>query len=216
MKAVYLQPFDDCIKQFTYSNIPLQQISESHVVLFVDTNGDGVGLYQHYREPKIVHSKRNMASEKLYEAVKYLKGINFDVVIRTCPDALIMNNNHLLGIVGQELDLEQVEILGKYKKRKWIRGGCQVMTKKLVDAIDLNKVQECFNRGHNNSNDKTLMYAIEGIDGLRINDQSLFEQGKLYKKTKPVWHPPKESMEERFGYFERTIKEFVSGLDGGA
>ncbi len=214
MNIIYLQPYNSSVKEFVVGNRPLQKISEEHCVLFVDTAGDGEDLSTYYSNVAIVSSDGNVPLQKLCRAIEYLQKVEFDIVVRTCPDTIIANNGLLLDIIDREMDIEESQLMGRWVKATscqqdkwgiegWIRGAGQIMTKKLIDKISVDWIEK---NGENRSNDFSLMLGIDQISAsVDIINEKLLEKGESYSGEKPIWHSPKFKLNKRLECFNNVI-----------
>ena len=195
MRFVFLQNFDPKIAKYTTNNLPLQELSKSYPTIFI-ASGDGSCLNKFYHKPIIVSSKANYQLDKLNLAIKFFSNFdNYDIIIRTCIDAVIMDFGMLKKIVEEEVDPLKPILMGNRQcqnapdnktnaRIKWIRGGCQLWTKPMVHQLKGNTIK--YKR--NNDWDMPLTYEVKKRDVTIIN-RALFELNDKWTGVAPVWHP---------------------------
>ena len=201
VRPIFWVGIDDSISDFVKYNKPLQAISERYQLYMVCSGGISNKVRKWYHNPIVLEcqNSRPMKGRVLFESIKKHGG--YDVLIRTCPDALIFNCNMLFDIVRRYMQPHSVMgNLSRNKGRTWIRGACSVTSRSVVDAIEMK-----WNKGEKSFDQPFFRAAMEV--GATAIDKKLFEIGDEYTGTVPVWHPRQlKRLHLRFKRFYDQVK----------
>jgi hypothetical protein len=132
--------------------------------------------------------------------------------VRIDLDAIIFDKNRLENMIKEHMICKHA-VMGnvkkfkgrkpenkKYRGIKYVRGACNVMSKSVVDEIDMIVEEKAgFDIPFAMSFKKTECEIISA---------KLFELNKAYTGKRPVWHPPAKG-DEKLKYFLKGAEEYV-------
>jgi len=210
VRLIFFQQIDDCVIHYVLNNKKLQEISERYPILFVYSGGKHKNEIQKlYDKVHILDCPTNNHQDKAIIGFKWLRdNPNYDALIRTCVDSVIINVDSLVNITCNLLNkysafVSGIEKLNKPVNLKWVRGGCQIISKRLID--DFKPADPKFIPDHfRNSNDVWFYKSIQKNPKLVFIPNQLFECETSCSYKYPVWHPNQTSNEsEKYKEFYR-------------
>ena len=189
IKPIFWLSVDDSILDFVTINKPLIQISEKYPFFALCSGKYSPDIIKKfYHNATVIKSPNNRPIKGMifYEHIKRKK--HYNIIIRLCHDALIMNTKKLFKRVDDGINAGY-QVMGNIvtKKRKydnkWVRGACSAVTGKAARAIKLRATDRM------RSFDKCFGRAVVDA-GIEFSSHPLFELGYEYTGEYPVWHPP--------------------------
>lgn len=215
IKPIFFQQIDDSVINYVLNNKFLQNISNQHLVLFVYSGGKYKNnIKDLYKNVIILDSPENKHQLKAMIAFNWLKTYNnYDIVIRTCCDSIILNHNKLLDITQDILKTYDTFVIGQWKKgiynTNWIRGGCQIISKSVIDSFtQINK--SLIHPYFREANDVWFTLSIQNNKNITIIDKTLFKCEQTCSYQYPVWHPiqtnSKKNKYNKFININKSIK----------
>ena len=204
-RPIFIQQIDDCVIDYVLNNRKLQKISRCYPIVFAYSGlKHKAEINKLYSNATILEAKENCVFEKAKLTFDYLKKLDdYDVVIRTCPDAVIMDVDWLLTIADEEF-LFKYDLMGNCRsagrsEKTWLRGGCLFISKNLISKLNLNinNIDHDLLRKQNHD----LFLYNEVLNGkFKVKKFNLFEYSTAYKGLYAAWHPHKEEFksEEKF------------------
>lgn len=188
IRPIFWSQIDDCIIDCPLNNFPLQKISDTYPVYFVYS---GVKchdmlkkIYPHAIFIPCLTNNDNEKAKILFALLKQRQ--DYDVLIRTCCDAVIVNVQWLLNILQDNLS-DKHAIIGNIRP-DWVRGGCNAISRSVVSCINM-------------PNDSSLSYDVAFTlsvkkTGAQIIPFELFGIGPENLLKFPVCHPHRYANEE--------------------
>ena len=201
LKPIFWSQIDDCIVDCPLNNFPLQKISRAYPVYFVYS---GVKchdiLKKVYTNAFFIPCLTNNDNEKAKNLFALLKKKqDYDVLVRTCCDSVIVNVQWLLNILRDNLS-DKHAIIGNVRP-DWVRGGCNVISRSVVNCINMPDDSSL-------SYDATFTLAVKKT-GASIISHDLFGIGPENLLKYPVCHPhryPNEEINIKIDRFLEIIK----------
>ncbi len=185
-KVVFFQQIDDCVIDYVLNNQPLIDLSFHYPVIFSASGSRYTELFSKYHNITILECKENSYYEKWWKFVEYSKTLDYDVAIRTCVDSFIVDPLVLLKMVkfnSTKYDFFGNRDIKTKKEILWIRGGCSIYKKYIIDKFKEN-VSTIPIAGY----DQWIYNNIHD-EKISIGAINLFEYGDKYLGKLPVWHP---------------------------
>ncbi len=194
-KPVFFQQIDDCVIEFVLNNKKLQEISKRYLVVFVYSGGKHRDkIIDLYDKVVILDSLTNWHVDKFKIFRSWaLQRNDFDVIIRTCPDAVIMDVDWLLDIADNEV-LGKNLILGNIGERPgmtWVSGGCNIYSKSILNQLKYSNYDYVISKAGGQGFDIWFHKCIK-ISNINQKQYKLFNSEYIYLNKYPAWHPPKE------------------------
>ena len=192
---------DESIFNFMEHNKPLISLSNQYELYIAHTGKKGGRLRRLYPNANIIECDSNVRPLKGAQIISLLKSTQFDIVVRLCPDAVVMDLNRLIAmtqhVAGMRALIGNVVVKKKSNKptRTWVRGACNATTKEVIDAIKMKVGPKA------KSFDQPFSDAVVRA-GAKLIDRPLFEIGDVYSGKFPVWHPVQRSIGARFESFK--------------
>jgi len=202
---IFLTQADDCVVDYFEHNKKLIEISNKYKV-FITCSGELCQnqLRKTYPNAVIINCEENNDLNKINNFLCFMKNYNikYDVCIRVCCDTIIVNIKQLLLKINKIINDNNYEKLaigtvvkGSYNNIRWIRGGCVVVTKPVIDfmidkEIDKNLCQRI------KSFDRVWIKKIK-LSNATIIQESFFNIGNSINDKFPVFHIKKYKSEER-------------------
>lgn len=213
IRPIFWSQLDSCVKQYPLSNKPLQQISKVYPVYFVCSGTEGFGYIDELREvyPRatfLVCSNNNdvQKARQMFDILKYNR--EYDILVRTCCDSVIMDVELLLEILQKSIDGKHA-IIGNaiYRRDKifYIRGGCNAVSRSVVEQTLLPDIKiEGRPKDRFMSHDIVLSKAIKQARASFI-EYDLFCLGLPVVPGVPVCHPVKRATRCRYPDFLKIV-----------
>lgn len=206
IRPIFWSQIDDCVVDYPLRNKPLQRISSVYPVYFVHSGTKCVEILKPvYHNANFIACSNNNDNEKANVMFSLLKAKNdYDVLIRTCCDCIITDVSKLLDILVEKLLGKHAAIgnvMYKNNQIKWIRGGCNAITKSIIDSIDILQIDVPFDIAFTRCVQKT---------GAEIIPYSLFREGASDFLKFPACHPIKTNRYKSFSkiiYLLEVIKK---------
>lgn len=149
---------------------------------------------------KIVLAENNM-SEKGKILFETIRGEDYDVLIRVDTDAIIFDLEWLIELakpaVGKKKIIGNTVRPKTWNLDRYVRGGCHIVSSQVIREIKMIRMKK--QAGF----DKPFNMSIKDI--AEIEHKKVFEQTRRYRRTAPVWHPPKRKKGE---CFERAVHDY--------
>jgi hypothetical protein len=196
IKPIFFMQLDKCVKLYPMLNFPLQEISNSFPVYFVcsGTKDDDYvdKLRCFYPKAHFIECPENsnlLKNKIFFDTIKNKE--DYDVVVRTCMDSLIVDVELLLKILEKQI-LGKFSLIGNAvfnnNSIHYIRGGCHAYTKSFVKHMNS---QHIWNQNFNNKEFDIEFTELARKYGVELIPYELFFLGPPIKKECPVCHPEK-------------------------
>jgi hypothetical protein len=201
-KYIFWSQIDDSIIDFPMSNKPMQEISNQYPVYFVYSGSRCKKvLLPYYPKATFLHCDKNCNITKTKILFDFLKKTcDYDVLIRTCCDAIIFDVDWLLKTLDNEMYQKHAIIGNKVKVLGYIRGGCNALSKSVVDKINISLKDIKSNASFDLFLSGVALSA--GAETIHYDLFGCFEEsiGKF-----PVIHPDRTDLKTRLVEFRRLV-----------
>ena len=205
MKIIWWACADDAVNQYIRYNLPLRKLSEQHECYFMCSGDSYKLLHKLYPEAHVIECANNysLKGKLLFDVLKqrhdysYLVRLDFDALIMDLPRLiddipLVMGNKH--AIAGNPA-------IGKGESH--IRGACMVMSRSVVEAINLPVDME------SQSFDEAFTEAVRGTHA-EIIRHPFFELNGEWTGNLPVWHPTRY-VSRKYKIFLKQVQTLETG-----
>ena len=196
---------DDIINQYIRYNLPLRKLAEQHECYFMCSGTSYKLLHKLYPDAHVIECANNylLKGKLLFDTLKqrddyqYLVRLDFDALIMDLPrlvsdiEATVQNRHAIAGNPA----------IGKAETH--IRGACMVMSRSVVDAIDLpvDMKSKSFDEGFSVAAEKAHAEIIR---------HPFFELNEKWTGKYPVWHPTRY-VSRKYDLFLKQVKALENG-----
>lgn len=192
LKPIFFMQLDKCVKLYAMLNLPLQEISNNFPVYFVCSGNKEDNyvklLKKFYPNANFIECEENsniLKNQMFFNAIRTRE--DYDIVIRTCMDSVIVNIELLLEILENKMTEDLVFIGNPVfdgENLRYIRGGCNSYSKSFVKQAILPT------KAKNKHFDINITDAAKA-SGCNIIQHELFSMGPPINKEYPACHPIK-------------------------